>query len=161
MIAVSSNDVDVLLLLLQAASAVVTWSVQDAIQLPLARLLTLVPPSHLDDEEPRAAELQEAINWACDDLSSSECHLLDQIALGCPYTLRQLQRAMAAAAAGGQAEVRLLPSARMMVKLLLITCTGVPAVAHRRRGFAAAPLPRFPRPHAATCCRRWTQVAAL
>lgn len=116
MIAVSSNNTDVLLLLLQAASAVVTWGAQEAMQLPLARLLTLVPPARHDDEETRAAEPQAEAGWACDELSSNECHLLDRIAHGCPYTLRQLQRAMAAAAAGGQAEVHLLPSARMMVK---------------------------------------------
>jgi hypothetical protein len=120
MIAVSSNNTDVLLLLLQAASAVVTWGAQEAMQLPLARLLTLVPPARHDDEETRAAEPQAEAGWACDELSSNECHLLDRIAHGCPYTLRQLQRAMAAAAAGGQAEVHLLPSARMMVNFYLL-----------------------------------------
>jgi hypothetical protein len=102
-IAVSCNDIEVLLLLLQARVSA-PWGLRDALQLPLARLLTLQPPS---DEEPRSTQLvvsATSSHWAATEVSAHECLLLDEIAKGCTYSLRQLQRAMTAAAAEGLTE---------------------------------------------------------
>ena len=106
-IAVSRKDVDVLLLLLQAAHNAVPWKSQEALQLPLARLLTLFTPS--DDDDDRAQCKQAAVtadsHWASSEVSPQECSLLDQIAQGCLYSRQQLQRAMTTAAAAGLSEV--------------------------------------------------------
>jgi hypothetical protein len=108
-IAVSRKDVDVLLLLLQAAHNAVPWKSQEALQLPLARLLTLFTPS--DDDDDRAQCKQAAVtadsHWASSEVSPQECSLLDQIAQGCLYSRQQLQRAMTTAAAAGLSEVSL------------------------------------------------------
>jgi hypothetical protein len=106
-IAVSRKDVNVLLLLLQAAHNAVPWKSQEALQLPLARLLTLFTPS--DDDDDRAQFKQAAVtadsHWASSEVSPQECSLLDQIAQGCLYSRQQLQRAMTTAAAAGLSEV--------------------------------------------------------
>jgi hypothetical protein len=108
MIATSSNDVDVLLLLLQAAHPSVAWALPETLQLPLARLLTVLSPAD-DCDEKTCTEQQVAStgssHWASSEALRTECLLLDQIAEGCPYTLRQLQRAMASAAAAGLPQV--------------------------------------------------------
>lgn len=107
-IAVSRKDVDVLLLLLQAAHNAVPWKSQEALQLPLARLLTLFTPTD-DDVDDRAQSKEAAVtadsHWASSELSPQECSLLDQIAQGCLYSRQQLQRALTTAAAAGLSEV--------------------------------------------------------
>ena len=112
-IAIDRNDVDVLLLLLQATVISMPWDSKDAFRLPLARLLTL-PFSAVDsagsiyssESGSASAEAHLAtMHWASAQASPQECLLLDRIAECCPYAPRQLHRAIEAAISAGLKEV--------------------------------------------------------
>ena len=124
LIAVSRNDADVLQLLLQAADVSVAWGLKEFMQLPLARLLQHLPQADEDDDGMQLPPLKSSSSssssllllssssstttpshWAATAASPLECLLLDRIAQSCPYTHRQLQRAMTVAAAAGLSEV--------------------------------------------------------
>jgi hypothetical protein len=115
LIAVSRNDVDVLLLLLQANLTSIPWESNDALQLPLSRLLLLSPPKVDDDDcmysmesDSTSAKTQStSSHWALTVASPKECLLLDQIANGCLYSPRQLHRAIEAAVTAGLKEVNI------------------------------------------------------